>query len=59
MNTKLRSLSIVIGLTLLSGCVAYTPYPDYSGNYGYAAPVVPLPMYYGGWRHHGHHHHYH
>lgn len=64
MNTRLRSLLIVVGLASMSGCVAYTPYSRYSDDdYGYAAPVVPLPVpMYQGWgyqRHHHYHHHHH
>lgn len=62
MKIKFRSMLIVLSLAMMSGCVAYAPYPEYSGGYGYsyAAPVVPVPMYYGGGRrHHGHHGHHH
>lgn len=64
MNTKIRSMVIVFSLALMSGCVAYAPYPGYSGSYyggyGYAAPVVPVPvpMFQGGWGHRGHHGHH-
>lgn len=63
MSTKVRTVAVVVSLSLLSGCVAYVPYPEYSaapyGGYGYrAAPVMPIPMFYGGWgyRGYGHHH---
>jgi hypothetical protein len=65
MNIKIRLVTIAISLSLMSGCVAYAPYPAYSerpyGGYGYGyAPVVPLPtpMFHGGWgyRGDGHHH---
>jgi hypothetical protein len=58
MNSKIGSLAILISLTLMSGCVAYAPYPEYSagpyyGGYG-VAPVLPVPgFYHGGWGHDG------
>lgn len=63
MTVKLRLPLIIAGLSLMTGCVAYTPYPEYSDGYGYVTPVVPLPplpvpMHYGDWGHHRHHHHY-
>lgn len=58
MKTKIQLLLALLGLMLLNGCIAYTPYPAYaepaysSYGYGYSvAPVVPMPvpMFYGGW----------
>jgi len=57
MSTKTQTAVILIGLTMLSGCVAYAPYGEpypaaYSPyGYGYSTPVVPIPvpMFYGRW----------
>lgn len=54
MKFKLSSMILVAGVSLLSGCVAYTPYPNYDDDYSYA-----VPAYQGGWRHRAHHHHHH
>ncbi|MCQ8117936.1 hypothetical protein [Methylomonas rosea] len=67
MNIRIRLALIFLSLTMLSGCVAYAPYADsypatytpygygsYGYSYGYSAPVVPVPMYRGGWGYGGH-----
>ncbi|WP_205800369.1 hypothetical protein [Methylomonas sp. Kb3] len=67
MNTRIRLALMFLGLTMLSGCVAYAPYAESypatytpygygSYSYGYSAPVVPVPvpMFRGGWGYGGH-----
>ena len=56
---KIKSIAVICGIFILTGCVAYAPpYPQYGapmsspfGGYGYGvAPVVPVPVLrFGGW----------
>ncbi len=71
-HDRFRSFAIFIILIFMSGCVGYvSPYPQYSPvavpyavpppAYSYRIyPVVPLPLFYFGWRYggHGYHGHY-
>ena len=51
MNIKIAIFIIVMSV-FVSGCAVYQPYGGY--GYGYAAPVVPMPMVgFGGWGHGG------
>lgn len=74
MKINIRTIAVMMALSLMSGCVAYPAYSPYSaaygpgvapyGGYGYGlAPVVPVPMFGGGWgygghRGYGHYRHY-
>ena len=69
---RFRAAAAIIGLIFMSGCVGYvSPYPQYSEPYGYGAPpayggyynygvypVVPVPVFRGGWWGHGGYGHY-
>jgi len=51
----------ISSVVMMTGCVAYTPVP-YAGYGGYGrgvAPVMPAPMFGGGWGHRGYGHHHH